>query len=90
MINTLTNPITTMTDDESRCWFLVAQLEEMIADVQKEQAEIRVDFEQIAKGIELEKKYVEEDFKFFKNMKAQIDACFVHFLFLIFYGINKL
>jgi hypothetical protein len=35
MINTLTDPIIMTTEDEARCWFLVAQLEEMIADVEK-------------------------------------------------------
>jgi hypothetical protein len=78
MINTLTDPIIMTTEDEARCWFLVAQLEEMIADVEKGHVEIREGFEQISKEIELEKKYVEEDFKFFKDMKAQIDACFFH------------
>jgi len=43
MINTLTDPITMTTEDEARCWFLVARLEEMIADVQK--GEIKADIE---------------------------------------------
>jgi hypothetical protein len=56
MINTLIDPIIMTTEDEARCWFLVAQLEEMIADVEKGYTEI-IDHAEI---------------------RAQIDACFVH------------
>jgi len=78
MINTLTNPIIMSTEDEARCWFLVAQLEEMIAGVEKEHAEIRAEHAEIRAEIEIEKKYVDEDLKFFKDMKVQIDACLVY------------
>ena len=78
MINTLSNPIITTTEDEARCWFLVAQLEEMIADVEKGHAEIRAEHEEIRADIEIEKKYAEDDLKFFQNLNSQMGACLTY------------
>jgi hypothetical protein len=59
------------TENESRCLFLISQLETMISEVRQEQAEIKANLKfELVQG--------EKDLKFFKDLNTRMDLALNH------------
>jgi hypothetical protein len=59
------------TENESRCLFLISQLETMISEIKAEQAEIKANLKfELVQG--------EKDLKFFKDLNTRMDLALNH------------